>query len=435
LWPAEDRKTEKRESERATEIGNAHSLAKQTHVFYRPGKMAGDSPESSSDSSASTDDRDNSSVASSSMRRPKDTALKQQRMKSWQPILDPWYVIATLAAIGIVFAPVGVVLNRMSNEVVMVKRLYDKHDDPDAECGINDTANAGRRCSVTLTVPQDMTPPIFLHYEITNFYQNHKRYEASRSDFQLLGSIAPLSEREAHDCRPLYIVGNITIHPSGLIANTLFNDVITLESATTSDGTDVPLVMREDGIAWHSDLEYKFRQPNGFRYERCDSCETCSCDGTEWSCREPYVASSEGNGTVCYRYFYPNDDTTQYLHETYPMVVSPLEGVMNEHFVVWMRVAALPRFRKLYGWIQQPIAAGTNITFDILANWEVQSFKGSKALILSNSNQFGGRNEYFGNSFFYIGICCLILAALFGAKQKFRPRLLADRAYLQYKED
>ena len=40
-------------------------------------------------------------------RRPPDVALLQQRMKSWQPLLDPKWVIATYILIGIVFIPIG----------------------------------------------------------------------------------------------------------------------------------------------------------------------------------------------------------------------------------------------------------------------------------------------------------------------------------------
>jgi len=121
--------------------------------------------------------------------------------------------------------------------------------------------------------------------------------------------------------------------------------------------------------------------------------------------------------------------------KTYPMVVSPLEGVTNEHFIVWMRVAALPTFRKLYGYFDQPIAAGTVLSFKITANFEVKSFKGAKAIILSNSNTFGGKNKYLGPSFIGVGVVCAALGVYFALKQLVNPRKLADRKYLVYKED
>ena len=43
----------------------------------------------------------------SQSRRPADVALLQQRMKSWQPLLDPKWVIASYLVIGIIFIPIG----------------------------------------------------------------------------------------------------------------------------------------------------------------------------------------------------------------------------------------------------------------------------------------------------------------------------------------
>lgn len=324
----------------------------------------------------------------------------------------------------------GVKLRSMSNNVAEMYQKYDSYGDPNPVCGIGSTANAGKKCQIEFVAPRDMEPPVLIHYEVDNFYQNHRRYITSRDDTQLLGSIEQ-TEYSASFCEPLVKLGNVTLNPCGLQANTLFNDVITLQSGNDTDG--FPLVMVEEGIAWQGDLEFKYRQPDGFRYETCTSCDDCSCDGPDWSCedRGPYI---DPDG-ICHRYFYPNDNTTQYLHETYPMVVSPIEGVLNHHFVVWMRAAALPKFRKLYGWIDQHVAEGTVLKFEVEANWEVQSFRGGKALVVSDSHTFGGKNEELANNFIIVGGMCMFFAIIFGLKHTFRPRKLADKEYLLYKED
>jgi hypothetical protein len=110
-------------------------------------------------------------------------------------------------------------------------------------------------------------------------------------------------------CEPLNKLGNITLNPCGFIANTLFNDVFTL--------ANTEFLMQEKGIAWASDLEYMFAQPEGFQAEPCPNgdCSAACCEGDEWSCEVPYQNKEDEQ---CYRYFYPNDNTTQYLYEVSP---------------------------------------------------------------------------------------------------------------------
>jgi len=361
---------------------------------------------------------------------PKGGAVYQQRMKAWYPILHPVWVIAALLVIGVVFVPVGVRLKQISDDVVELSIKYDSGKGSDSDVCAITKPNQGKVCSHTFTVDRDMESPIMVYYQIENFHQNHRKYFQSRDDQQLLGKVGGQTKSVAKDCDPLNKLGNITLNPCGLIANTLFNDIFNLTSGNSSDGK--PLKMLENGIAWESDLRFKFKQPDDFKSKACDSCDDCNCSLPEWSCDTAYKEIDDDGKEVCHRYFYPEDSTTQYLHETYPMI-SPLKGVTDEHFVVWMRTAALPKFRKLYGFIDKDISKGTKLTFEIESNWIVDTFKGSKTLVLSTTSQFGGKNPALGNYFIGVGIFCLVCALLFGLKHYFNPRKLADRKYLKYK--
>lgn len=64
----------------------------------------------SSSSNANAKDGDDDEECTTSItksRRPANVALTQQRMKAWQPLLDPKWIIAAYLAIGIIFIPTG----------------------------------------------------------------------------------------------------------------------------------------------------------------------------------------------------------------------------------------------------------------------------------------------------------------------------------------
>jgi len=380
-------------------------------------------------------DEDKEPPLSEQTRRPADTALLQQRVKAWYPYLDPWWVIIGFAVLGAIFVPVGYYITAESDSVFEEKIQYDAYDMSGGDCRINTTANAGKRCELEIRLTRDLEPPILIHYEIENFHQNHRAYQQSRDDYQLYGKTeqTPIMAKK---CDPLNKIGRISLNPCGFIANTLFNDDIKLESVKSYNGQVVEgITMNEEGIAWKSDMDYVFNQPDGFKKEICpaDTTPQSCCNSTDdyWSCDEA-VEYKDGN---LYRYHYPKDNETQYLHETYGNIISPIDGVMNEHFIVWMRIAALPTFRKLYGWINEPLATGTILTFSIVNNWEVESFKGKKSLIVSKSNIFGGKNNYMGTFYFGVGWFCIAVALFFAVKQSIYPRKVADPKYLRYKED
>ena len=51
--------------------------------------------------------------------------------------------------------------------------------------------------------------------------------------------------------------------------------------------------------------------------------------------------------------------------------------IEDEHFIVWMRTAGLPNFRKLYGKIETDLKPGV-YELDIMNNYDVSSFDGKK---------------------------------------------------------
>ncbi|EKU22651.1 transmembrane protein 30a, partial [Nannochloropsis gaditana CCMP526] len=147
----------------------------------------------------------NSETVPLKSRKPEDTAFKQQRLPAWQPILTPKWVIITFTLVGLIFVPLGIVLKIQSDAIVEYSLQYDGEGTPEslADCQILDPneASAHPPCTVTFDITREMKAPIYVYYQLDNFYQNHRRYVKSRSDAQLMGNI--LSEAELSDCDPL----------------------------------------------------------------------------------------------------------------------------------------------------------------------------------------------------------------------------------------
>ncbi len=192
--------------------------------------------------------------------------------------------------------------------------------------------------------------------------------------------------------------------------------------------TSSGLSMQEDDIAWGSDKD-KFIQPDGFDY--CTITPTESCNAT-LPCGDQCKKWSDPATGETYRFYYPDDSTTKYLYESYPNQISPIDGVTDQHFMVWMRTAALPTFRKLYGIVEGNFKKGDQLEFTVNANYEVESFSGSKSLLISTVGEFGGKNPYLGIAYIVVGSICLMFAFLFATKQLLSPRAVADPSLLNW---
>jgi len=87
----------------------------------------------------------------------------------------------------------------------------------------------------------------------------------------------------------------------------------------------------------------------------------------------------------------------------------------DEHFIVWMRTAGLPNFRKLWGRIDNTTALtpGATITLNIMNNYNVAPFGGSKSFVLSTTNALGGKNYFLAICYLVVGGLCMLFAFIF----------------------
>lgn len=182
--------------------------------------------------------------------------------------------------------------------------------------------------------------------------------------------------------------------------------------------------MDESGIAWTTD-SYLFQQPKGFKYAAVNYGDSCSSAGLPNDCKQ----YQDPKTLQWYNFYYPNDEYIKYLYEMFPNNISPIDGVTDKHFKVWMKSAALPRFRKLYAKIQGPLKKGDILTFHIIANYEVASFSATKSLVLSTQSDIG-KNVNLGISYIVVGSMCFFFGFIFLIKQLFLPRKLGDERIL-----
>lgn len=170
-------------------------------------------------------------------------------------------VLPTFFIIGIAFIPIGVTLLYFSNEVHehIIDYTHCQEIGRNQTCAAKILADpsAACECQIDFQLNRDMVGHVFMYYGLSNYYQNHRRYVKSRDDDQMLGR---LGAAPSTDCAPFsHTDDNIAIAPCGAIANSLFND--TLRIQIKDSGRWVPLL--RTGIAWPSDRNIKFRNPEG----------------------------------------------------------------------------------------------------------------------------------------------------------------------------
>ena len=230
-------------------------------------------------------------------------------LPAWRPVPSFGSTMIIFGIFGIIFLTLGITLYVMSERIQGVVQQYDKECQSKLDVGGNEI------CTINIDIDSDIQSPIYVYYQLDNFYQNHRRYVKSRSNEQLMGN--ELSVDELEDCDPIkknkdlgenitksvdgtLLVPDDPAFPCGLVAKSFFTDTFKL-----LDPSGVEVKISDDNIAWESDKEYKFKNGPG-----------------KW-------------------------ETKQWW------------DVTDQHFIVWMRTAGLPNFRKLWGEIKSDLTQGT----------------------------------------------------------------------------
>jgi hypothetical protein len=116
---------------------------------------------------------------SQKVNKPKDSQILQQELRAFQPIYTLEGTIGLLVFFSILFLVYGAVLYSQASRVFEVIRDYTQDTDNPEIC--HDS-----KCYYNITLPE-IESPVYVYYEIKNFYQNHREYMKSRSYKQLMG--------------------------------------------------------------------------------------------------------------------------------------------------------------------------------------------------------------------------------------------------------
>ena len=291
----------------------------------------------------------------------------------WRPV--PTIVSTTLcfSISGVICLIIGIIIVVLSKDIQEIVIRYDnisechdaleKKEDPS-----NPDQPVDKTCIIEISVTKKMKDPVMVYYQLENFYQNHRRYMKSRSLSQLKGKLLTTKQIK-DDCDPIVTIADLGINkskdgtilppdapanPCGLIARSLFND--TYKLYLNKDSSNEVLITSQ-GIAWESDLKGRYERPENW-------------EKVQWT------------------------------------------DVKDERFMVWMRPAGLPDFRKLWGKTKNALEPSTYY-LKIENNYPVDSFNGRKSFVLSTVNGLGGKNRFLGISYLVVGVICLVLAVLF----------------------
>lgn len=257
------------------------------------------------------------------MNKPSENKLSQQRLPGFYPIMRPLKVIIFFLVGGVASIIIGGIIAGLNSQLFYFSSQYKFGEE---------------KLNFTFDVDKDINKPVYIHYYLDGYFQNYQKFLSS-SDF------LSAKDPEAYPCSE--------INEKNVAACSRFND-----SYELFDGSDAPLNITRDGIAYPSDLTRK----------------------------DMKNVSEEG--------------------------------------IVWLKTAALPTFKKLYGIIKEGLKKGKYVIV-VTNNFPLPNLT-KKAVMVQTVNAVGGKSAAFGVVYILTGVILIVIGVVFILIELFFPRELGE---------
>lgn len=327
-------------------------------------------------------------------------------LKSTNIVYSSHSSIYVFAIFAFLYGVVAVII-LLAEEGVEQKIRYDNI--PGCMIGF-EKPTYGKECIVEMRIEMEMKLPLFVYYEITNFYQNHQIFKTSFSREQQSGKY----ESSYDECEPLERFQGKIIYPCGLLPNAVFSDKIIASVSNENGDTDlVPGNLfsgysdslkswQKEGIAWKTDLEgLKNMDVNSERF------------------RSTFIRKGQEQQKII-------DQTKD------EDIMLPLPK--DEDLVVWQRISPWTNFRKLYRRIfvindekkSMSLKKGDVIRFKIKNYFRVDGKKQTKSIVLSTKSWIRGNKKLFMLTCLLISLVCFLSTVAACVNILFFPRKIED---------